>query len=181
LQWRKGRVNLHLEKFQMGPMLEEFSRILYLDADVLISPKAPDFFDMASESELGVVTDPPGAIGWKRDEEMTAIAKKRGALSEPPPPYFNAGVLLFSRAHRELFRFDPGRLVPGRWPDQTYLNYQSAAWKLPRRYLDAKANFLPGNPGWEDESTRLAAWAVHYAGPEAKPVMKADAARFAAM
>jgi len=179
LQWRKGRVNLHLEKFQLGDLLDRFERILYLDADILVSPAAPDFFDMAAPGELGVVTDAGEEIAWKRAEEMAAIAAKRGALKDPAPPYFNAGVLLLSRAHRELLRFDSAKLVPGRWPDQTYLNYESALQNLPRRYLDPRANFLPEAPGWEDTATRRAAWAVHYAGEKAKPLMKADAALLA--
>lgn len=175
LQWRKARVNLHLEKFQLGDLLDTFDRILYLDADILVSPCAPDFFALAPPEELGVVTDPGEENAWKRAEEMAAIAAKRGALKAPAPPYFNAGVLVLSRAHRELFRFDPARLVPGRWPDQTYLNYESARQNLPRRHLDSKANFLPGAPGWEDAAARRAAWMVHYAGPQAKTFMKADA------
>ena len=179
LQWRKSRVNLHLEKFQMGPLLDSFERILYLDADILLSPAMPDFFDLAGPEELGVVEDPGTANAAKRAEEMAHIERKRGALPKPPPPYFNAGVLLLSRAHRELFRFDPAKLVPGRWPDQTYLNYESARLGLPRRYFDRRANFLPGNSDWEDPAVRRAAWAVHYAGPDAKALMKSDAAFFA--
>jgi hypothetical protein len=175
LQWRKARVNLHLEKFQMGDLLDTFDRLLYLDADILVSASAPDFFALTTPEELGVVTDPGAENAWKRAEEMAAIAAKRGALESPAPPYFNAGVLVLSRAHRELLRFDPAKLVPGRWPDQTYLNYESARQNLPRRYLDTKANFLPGTPGWEDAAARRAAWMVHYAGPQAKPLMKADA------
>jgi hypothetical protein len=176
LQWRKPRVNLHLEKFQIGDLLVTFDRILYLDADILVLPHAPDFFALAAPEELGVVTDPGEENAWKRAEEMAAIATKRGNLPSPASAYFNAGVLLLSRAHRELLRFDPAKLVPGRWPDQTYMNYESARQSLPRRYLDSRANFLPGAPGWEDPATRRAAWAVHYAGEEAKPLMKADAA-----
>jgi hypothetical protein len=180
LQWRKARVNLHLEKFQIGQLLDTFDRILYLDADILVSPSAPDFFALTKPEELGVVEDPGEENAWKRAQEMAAIAAKRGALETPAPPYFNAGVLVLSRAHRELLRFDPARLVPGRWPDQTYLNYESARQSLPRRYLDTKANFLPGNSGWEDAAARRAAWAIHYAGPQAKPLMKADAVALAA-
>jgi hypothetical protein len=179
LQWRKARVNLHLEKFQLGDLLDTVDRILYLDADILVSPSAPDFFALTMPEELGVVEDPGEENAWKRAEEMAAISTQRGDLCSPAPPYFNAGVLVLSQAHRELLRFDPARLAPGRWPDQTYLNYESARQNLPRRYLDSKANYLPGTPGWEDPAARRAAWAVHYAGPVAKAQMRDDAAFFA--
>ncbi len=174
LQWRKPRVNLHLEKFQIGPMLEQYERILYADADLIISPRCPDLFAMVPEECLGVVADPAGEQMWKRDEEMAAMEKRFSALPQPLQPYFNAGLLVLSRAHRELLSFDPSRLLPGRWPDQTALNYHSAAARLPRTYMDPRANFLPGHEGWESAGARSEAWAVHYAGPEAKPLMRQD-------
>lgn len=175
LQWRKARVNLHLEKFQIGPLLDVYQRILYLDADILVSPTCPDLFSMVPEKTLGIVPDPAGPQMWKRDEEMARMQAAFGTLESPIPPYFNAGVLILSRTHRELMRFDPTRLLPGRWPDQTCLNYFSAKWTLPRTELDPRANFLPGHDGWRNAAKRRAAWIVHYAGPEAKPVMHSDA------
>lgn len=176
LQWRKSRVNLHLEKFQMGPLLDRYERILYLDADMLLNPGCPDVFEMVPETQLGVVTDPSGDEAWKREEEMEGMQKKFGQLPSPIPPYFNAGMLVLSQAHRELMRFDASRFLPGRWPDQTYLNYFSAKWNLPRCVLEQRANFLPGHPGWNDPLARLNAWVVHFAGPQAKPVMRDMAA-----
>jgi lipopolysaccharide biosynthesis glycosyltransferase len=176
LQWRKARVNLHLEKFQIGPLLERYGRILYADADVLITPSCPDLFKLVPPEGLGVVADPSGALAWKRDEEMTRMQSRFGELPRPLAPYFNAGVLVLSAAHRELLRFERPRLMAGRWPEQTALNYYSAAWGLPRHYMDSRANFLPGHEGWSDKAARLSAWAVHYAGPDAKPFMAEDSA-----
>lgn len=177
LQWHKSRVNLHLEKFQIGPLLDQYQRILYLDADILLTESCPNYFELVPEGQLGVVADPSGNEAWKRDEEMANIEKKFGATDSPIPPYFNAGVIVLSQAHRELMRFDASRFVSGRWPDQTYLNYFSSKWKLPRCYMDARANFLPGHEGWADPAKRRDAWAIHFAGPQAKPAMREMAAQ----
>jgi hypothetical protein len=177
IQWRKGRVNLHLEKFQLGPLLDRYERILYMDADILICPECPDLLRMVPQEALGVVEDAGEADAYKRNEEMAEMERRFGPLPRPLPAYFNAGVLALSRAHRELLRFDPARLAPGRWPDQTYLNFRSAADGLPRHYLDRRANFLPGNHDWADAAIRRSAWAVHYAGPAAKALMREDAGR----
>ncbi len=131
---------------------------------------------MVPACELGVVTDPSCEEAWKREEEMEKMQKKFGLLPSPIPPYFNAGVLVLSQAHRELMSFDAKRFLPGRWPDQTYLNYFSAKWALPRCVMDPSANFLPGHPGWNDPEMRRKAWAVHFAGPQAKPAMREMAA-----
>ena len=177
LQWFKSRVNLHLEKFQIGPLLHTYERVLYMDADILVMPDAPDFCADVPPEKLGVVADPSGQLAWKRDEEMANMTKRFGELPQTVEPYFNAGVLVLSQVHRELMRFDKSHLAKGRWPDQTCLNYFSAKFGLPRQYMDARANFLPGHEGWSDTATRGKAWAVHYAGPEAKPMMLADAAK----
>lgn len=174
LQRRKARVNLHLEKFQLGPLLERYERILYVDADVLLMPHCPDVFALVPPGALGVVEDPAGALMWKRHEEMARMQARLGRLPEWDRRYFNAGVLVLSRCHRSLLTFDPERLVPGRWPDQTSLNYHSVQWGLPRQFCEPRLNFLPGHAGWADAATRRAAWAVHYAGPEAKPLMASD-------
>jgi len=174
IQWRKARVNLHLEKYQIGPILDRYERVLYADADILLTPNCPDFCTIVPAEKLGVVEDPAGELAWKRDEEMAKMQERFGPLEADALPYFNAGLLMLSKAHRELFRFDPKRLQAGRWPEQTALNYYSAKWKLPCQYMDARANYLPGHAGWGEQQNRLAAWAVHYAGPEAKPFMQQD-------
>jgi lipopolysaccharide biosynthesis glycosyltransferase len=176
LQWHKSRVNLHLEKFQIGPMLDDYDRVIYFDADILLFSECPDLGAIVPPEALGVVADPSGIESWKRDEEMANMEKNFGKLANGAGPYFNAGVLVFSKAHRELLRFDPKKFCPGRWPDQTYLNYASAQLGLPRAYLDSRANFLPGNDGWNDSAKRKAAWAAHYAGPDAKRAFFGDAA-----
>jgi hypothetical protein len=176
LQWHKPRVNLHLEKFQMGPLLDLFERVVYFDADILLSPECPDLGSLVPPETLGVVADPSGTEAFKRDEEMANMEKKFGLLGKDAQPYFNAGVLVLSQVHRELLRFDPKRLCAGRWPDQTYLNFESAKLGLPRTYLEMRANYLPGHEGWNNPANRKAAWAAHYAGPEAKAAFRMDAA-----
>lgn len=108
------------------------------------------------------------------------MQRRFGCLPEWDRRYFNAGVLVLSRRHRELLTFRPERLHPGRWPDQTALNYYSVQWCLPRRFCDPRMNYLPGHEGWADAAKRRSAWAVHYAGPEAKPLMAEDAAAWRA-
>ncbi len=174
LQRRKARVNLHLEKFQIGPLLEGYARIVYVDADVLLTPHCPDLCELVPPHCLGVVEDPAGSLMWKRHAEMDAMQRRFGRIPEWDRRYFNAGVLVLSRLHRSLMSFDPARLLPGRWPDQTALNYHSVQWRLERQFLDPRANFLPGHEGWRDEAKRRQAWAVHYAGEEAKRFMAED-------
>ncbi|MBN1404673.1 MAG: hypothetical protein JW942_09445 [Opitutales bacterium] len=176
IQWRKWRVNLQLEKYQLGPLLDRYERVIFADADLILTPNCPNLFDMLPAERLGVVADPAGEQMWKRDEEMANMQARFGALQGATPAYFNSGLMLLSGVHRELFSFDAKTLLPGRWPEQTALNYYSAKWELPRQYLPEKCNFLPGHCGWDEQAARLEAWGVHYAGVASKELMKRDAA-----
>lgn len=175
LQWRKSRCNLHLEKFQMGELLEQYDRVLYFDADVLVSPRCPDIAELVSAQSVGVVEDPAGDLWWKRQAEIQHMEKRFGKLPEWDQRYFNAGMLMVSCRHKELLTFNRKRLLPGRWPDQTALNYFSAQWSLQKTFLDPRYNFLPGHEGWEQTKTRLDAFVIHYAGETAKALMAEDA------
>ena len=177
IQWRKTKGNVQLEKYQIGTLLDRYERIVFFDADILLSPTCPDFCKMVPPENLGIVADPSGNEAWKRDEEMAAMEKLFGAIGASSGAYFNSGVMVISRAHRELFRFDAKRIVAGRWPEQTALNYHSARLGIKRIYMDSRANFLPGHDGWNDTAKRQTAWAVHYAGPDAKREFFEDATK----
>lgn len=175
LQWRKSRCNLHLEKFQIGELLAHYDRVLYFDADILVSSQCPDIAELVPEDSLGVVEDPSGELWWKRHAEIERMEKRFGKLPEWDQRYFNAGMMMLSSRHRELLTFNRKRLLPGRWPDQTALNYFSAQWSLQKTFLDPKFNFLPGSKGWEQDQVRRNAMVIHYAGETAKPLMAEDA------
>jgi len=45
------------EKFQMKDMLDNYERIIYLDADILVQKDTPNLFDIVPETEVGGVYD----------------------------------------------------------------------------------------------------------------------------
>lgn len=169
----KPRLGIHLEKFQIGELFDQYDRIAYIDSDVLIHPEAPDLFAQVNDGEVGCVFEDVGPEAWKRKEEWD----KAEALLGPLPGkhrYFNAGVLVFGQAHKLLFDLDHG-LPGGRWPDQTFLNYHSRKLGMRIKELPRKFNFMPLFPGWPDAAFRRDQHFVHYAGRRNKARMQADA------
>ena len=169
----KPRLGIHLEKFQMVDLFDQYERIAYIDSDVLIHPEAPDVFAQVDADEIGCVFEDIGPEAWKRDEEWHRAESLLGPL-HGSHRYFNAGVLVFGRTHKSLFNLDLG-LPGGRWPDQTFLNYHSRRLGMRIKELEKKFNFLPIFPGWDQISVRKEQYFVHYAGRKNKATMRIDA------
>lgn len=169
----KPRLGIHMEKFQMADLFDQYDRIAYLDSDVLIHPEAPDVFDEVDAGEIGCVFEDVGAEAWKRDEEWQRAEALLGSLPGKHR-YFNAGVLVFGKVHQPLFDLKHG-IPGGRWPDQTFLNYHSRKLGMAIRELPRAFNFLPAFPDWQEASVRTEQYFVHYAGRKNKALMKADA------
>jgi lipopolysaccharide biosynthesis glycosyltransferase len=179
LRWRRRHRNLHLEKFQLFNLLEDYDRILYVDADVLIHPEAPNVFDIVPEAYLGVVNEQLGEEAPKREQEWGRMQRRLGKLEREPGRYFNAGVLVVSRAHRELFAYSKRKFAAGRWPDQNTLNYYARQLGLPIRWLGPEWNCMPVfGERFQDPDQRRMSWFLHYAGEAAKAALREDLAYF---
>ena len=175
----RPRLGLYLEKLQLADLLLDYDRIVYVDADVLIHPEAPSLLDIVPEERFGCVREDIGPLAWKRREEIEAVCAKLGNIEEWTKGYFNAGVMVLSKAHREVFECDRDSVPRCRWPDQTYFNYRVRELGLKIRWLGSEYNLIPefGEAFWRS-SIRRAARFVHYAGREGKPFWDEDLTHF---
>lgn len=175
LRWRRRHRNLHLEKFQLYDLLADYERILYLDADILVHPEAPNVFDRVPEAALGVVNEQLNEEAPKREQEWRRMQRRLGKLEHTPHRYFNAGMLVASRCHRELFNYKELDFAAGRWPDQNTLNYHVRKMELPIHWLDPEWNCMPVfGEHFSDPEKRHVSWFIHYAGEEAKAALFDD-------
>lgn len=165
--------SIYFEKFFFVDLLESYERVLYLDADVLITPNAknifeeypnPNFFVAYNETDFNEDMDRDFCVNpllpyceyWPIDEK----GKHR---------YFNSGVMLISKNHLKYlkdFRNVPN--IPGViniFPDQTYLNYIISSNQVP--FLDLDYSFNRMHLGKKDENEdRFKSNFIHYAGPD---------------
>src|SRR6056297_3431214 len=91
---------LNFEKNQIIDYLDNYDRILRLDADVLIKPQAPDIF--AVKSNYGFLAVPDA----KPKKKMYLLRKSNFVLSDDYV-YFNSGVILTSPYWFYVFRMPP--------------------------------------------------------------------------
>ncbi|MFW6353654.1 MAG: hypothetical protein ACOC3I_04625 [Verrucomicrobiota bacterium] len=181
--WPKRRFGIHLEKFQLRSLFERYERLLYLDADILVNPRAPSPFDLVPEESVGGVWDDSGVGAWKREEELVRLARHHRAPlpTRLGPRYLNAGMLVLSRAHEGLWRFDRRAFCRGRWPEQSLFNYRRIVSGTPVQALPREFNFLPLHRAhWGNDAIRRGAHFLHFAGQPAKQRLAKDFLAFEA-
>lgn len=116
----------NLEKFQIAEILDNYDRALYLDVDILVHPNCPDLFDMVPVDALGVVPDTPDAV-WGNLNRYPDIMRIQNDLGDIGwrSGYFNSGVLVLSKIHKEMFLNPEDRTkTKTQFRDQTLLNYR---------------------------------------------------------
>ena len=167
--------SLSYEKFQIFELLETFDRLLYLDGDMLLHADCPNLFDLVPPDQLGCVYEDVGADAYKRFEEMDMAQRLWGKLPDYRGGYFNAGMMVLSPVHRNLFSFGQEKEFGGRWPDQTTLNYYCVKLGIVKKNLGPSYNFLPVYKNlWANDFERRRASIIHYAGKESKELFKKD-------
>ena len=132
---------------QIGRMFDQYERILYLDADVLVRPSAPNLFDAC----------PAGRFYARNEAEWQArswcvgfqaeMNRRLGASLDYDGIHFNGGVQLADRAHRALYEMPPYDVTAREnlWFSQRFVKNQP--WFNHRR-LDLGIEFAPLDYQW---------------------------------
>lgn len=160
--------NAFYEKCQVADLLERYERVLYLDADILVSPDSPDVFSLVPVDQLGAVSVNPVFRDLERSRRLTQQVLGPILWNQP---YFNAGVMLVSRGQRPLLAIEPeiihrwhhGVLALGEdsFHDQDLFNYRLNALGIPLFDMGRAFNFTRA---WGGFHQRFGQSFVHYAG-----------------
>lgn len=136
-------------RFLKLPLLEHFlskySRVLYLDDDVLVGSATPDLFDAVPCSSLGATVERHKPKGWHAMHWRTACELYRVPSCDPEAwRLFNSGVMLLSRAaHAPLLsRWRMEKLQCQILCDQLYLNAILKRAGAPLHDLGAAFNYV---------------------------------------
>lgn len=90
------------DKFRVGQYLDYYDRVLYFDADIVVTDDAPNLFDLVPEDKLGIVNEHLYVPG-NHARDINEIQKANGFKVQNPKAYFNAGLMVISKAHRAVF------------------------------------------------------------------------------
>ncbi|CAM4281833.1 glycosyltransferase [Pseudoalteromonas byunsanensis] len=154
------------EKLRIGELLKEYDRVLYVDADVLITPHARDIFELYPDMKTAYWFD-EGVI-QEREDDVAQVCEALGEVDWPRnnnrPVYYNAGIILTSN---ECPLFQQTQLSDLQQVcnsithyDQSYFNYTLHKHGIAHQSFDRAFNRMDmfGHDGY------LKADFIHYAG-----------------
>lgn len=146
-------------KFHIHELLNKYRRILYLDIDVLVREDTPNLFEIVPENELGMFNE---GRYVPRYEYLEQAAEYYGEPLKPwNGPFYNSGVMVISRMHKNIFKLPKGQDFVE--TDQPYINLRILNDSIKVFDLDFKFNRMDILDSFCGRS-RLDSYIVHYAG-----------------
>lgn len=150
----------HYEKFQLYEILTRYRRVIYLDCDVIVRDDCPNLLEIVPEDRLGIFNE-----GLFKDHSaiLASAAKVYNmSLKEFKGDYYNTGVMVLSRIHRDLFEKPIVEDIFNHF-EQSYLNLLILNKHVRTYELTHKFNRMKDADGYTGRH-RLDSYIVHYAG-----------------
>ncbi|MBE0377616.1 hypothetical protein PPRY_a0162 [Pseudoalteromonas prydzensis ACAM 620] len=154
------------EKLRIGELLKQYDRVLYVDADILISPSAEDIFQEYCDLDTIYMLDE--GMHCDRHIEKQLIEKQLGSITWPQHDagvhYYNVGVMLISKPCQLFNHLDLNSLQAIcneiRFYEQTLFNYVIFQQRLKHQAIDCRFNRMD----MFGQDSYLQADFIHYAG-----------------
>jgi hypothetical protein len=120
----------YFEKWQVGPLLAKYRRVLLLDTDIVVREGAPNVFDLVPESCFGGY-DEREFHSHEWVQVLMDIMKESIDWGSFGPPlcipwegsFVNAGMWVLSQGHRKLFGKPQLKDYNFHFPEQTWMSY----------------------------------------------------------
>jgi hypothetical protein len=164
----------HFDKLQIYTLLNKYSRIIYLDTDILIKLNCPNLFEIVPENAIGMYDESAPATQEERKVHQKVLQKASKKYNLPLPKrteFYNAGVIVISAQHNKYFQ-PPEKVVFMEYGDQPLINLRlmntetnifDIGYKFNRMpYLNDYKHVLP--TGEKITCHRTDCHIIHYAG-----------------
>lgn len=143
------------EKTQVYDLFNKYKRIILFDIDLIIREDCPNLFEIVPEKELGAFNE--GKYVFKSDDIKITARMYDENLGDITSKYYNTGVLILSRKHKQLFK------IPKYFKSSftSYFNMMLQKDKVEMFDLDLKMNrvhFMDKYCG----ISRLDSYIIHY-------------------
>jgi lipopolysaccharide biosynthesis glycosyltransferase len=127
------------EKAQIEQMLRHtYSRVFYVDADVLIMPHCPNLFEIVPETHIGASFE----SDYRDCSENIVDAQKALGDIGWTGGYFNTGVTVLSSRHRGMY-YLPATTYE-QWYEQSQFNFNAQMFGFQMHHLPLTFNYQCG-------------------------------------
>jgi len=157
-------------KTKIYDLLMDYEKVLFIDIDILITPIAPNLFEMFSSYNDIFAAVPVEHFYNGVNREKTNLQAALGAIAWTQQ-YFNSGVMLIGRSHAHILNSHDGLIQKWhQWKidngktglnDQSIFNYRINKGAQQLTELDRSFNFTRAT---QDFNKRFNSYFIHYAG-----------------
>ncbi len=169
---KKEYITQKWNKFYIHELLNDYKRILYLDCDLIIREDCPNLFNIVPENKLGMFNEE--RYTSRLEYLLQASEYYKEELPKWDGKFYNSGVMIISRKHKQIFRMPKG--IDFVETDQPYINLRIQKDKIDMFDLPYDFNRMDILDKFCGIS-RLNSYIVHYAGAPKEmifDVMKKD-------
>ncbi len=164
---KNGCTSPHWEKFNnIYQLLNKYERIVYLDTDIIVRDDCLNIFGIVPINKIGLFNEMPFTL--QRNISLIDACKEYGIiLKKWDGKYYNTGVMVISRQHKELFKKPEKEIF--NFYEQGYFNanlakkLESAGNELSVYELPYRMNRMTCMDQYTGEE-RFASSIIHYAG-----------------
>jgi len=145
-------------------LLEIYDRIFYIDADTIINKHCPNIFDAVPFDTIGAVMEDKGSRQRERLDRIRRVNAHLGEI-DWQKGFFNMGVYVISKAHRDMFQRVDGKLWEDMGWDSPFYSYQIMRLNYKHIDLGYKWNHMSMfSEAWNGSPSRFDSYIMHYAG-----------------
>jgi len=145
-------------------LLDEYDRVLNLDSDIVINKNCPDLFEIVSSDKIGAVLEDRGSRLVNRRERILGVQKAWGDVGWREG-YINSGVLIASKAHKEIFNKKLGRYWEEVGFDSVHFGYHIHRLGFEIHEMHWRHNHMSiFSEEWNGKPSRFNSHVIHYAG-----------------
>lgn len=147
-------------------MFKDYDRIFHIDSDIIINKNCPNIFDIVPYDTIGLVFEDKGSRLEDRRLRIMKIRQRLRGDRHWISGYFNMGVFLASKVHRDMFT----KIYNLLWKadaglEQTHLNFQMREFEYKHIDLGYKFNHMSMfSEAWNGSPSRFDSHIIHYAG-----------------
>jgi lipopolysaccharide biosynthesis glycosyltransferase len=134
---RGGNTAYLIKLLVINDALNEYDRVIWLDDTCVVSKDTPNLFQTVPAECFAAHNE--GILGWVLADKQTKGLYERNGIKDviTSQNYFNTGVMVVSKYMKFLFEDDMIMTLgkqhhfANAYPEQTYLNYLIAKFRLP--------------------------------------------------
>jgi lipopolysaccharide biosynthesis glycosyltransferase len=154
----------HYRILKVREILEEYDRVLLLDADMIVNKDIPNIFDIVPEDKIGSIYEDKGSRKPDRINKIKNIQSIWGDVNWKEG-YTNAGTFVMSKQHRDIFLPHNNQYWVGWGSADLHMSYMAHKLGFNIHELPFTWNHMTMfSESWNGNADRFNSQIIHYAG-----------------